>query len=530
MRKVLFIIPNKLADIPEHLLCDLIGPKIIPYGILSCIAYANAKSHFDIEFKVLDLNTKSGGSEVYENIIVKTMVDFKPNVVGISVLFNNLVNQLLTISSIVKNTMPECLVIAGGTCASNDYKSILYSTEYIDGICYSEGEIPLFRLLSAEDMHKQLYVDPSFITKSSLVEKKTPTASFVDDLTQIPFLDYSLVNVKSYETYRTGPTAFNDDDVAISIHTTRGCPFNCIFCCAFNVHGKKLRYMSAKYTLDFVNYMIDSYGLTFLNIEDDNFFVNKKRAKRIMKDLAVLKQQGKLKCVNILNVAVQYIDEEIVELFKALDISNVSISSEHGTEYMLNEVIEKPCSLDQIKKVVKLLKNYDVNHSASIVMGIPGEREIDRLEAVKFYIELGADWVSVLIATPFKGSRLYELCIEKGYIDPKDLAYANTRRSIINTPDISATEITEKAYLMNLELNFINNYHIRIGDYVPAITRFSDLANRHEDHAFAHYCLAEAYKGIGDKNKYSEQLDCFFEIVNRVPKWKEYALHFGIIN
>ncbi len=530
MRKTLFIVPNKHADIPEHLLCDLIGPRIMPYGILSCIAYIKANTHFDIEFKVLDLNTESCGSLSQEDIIVKTLVDFKPDVVGISVLFNNLVNQLLNISSIVKKTTSECIVIAGGTCASNDYTSIFATTENIDGICYSEGEIPLLRLLSAEDMHKQLYVDPSFITQNSLIEKKTPTASFVDDLNQIPFLDYSLVNVKSYETYRIGTMTFNDDDVAISIHTTRGCPFNCIFCCSFNTHGKKLRYMSAKYTLDFVNNMIDSYGLTFLNIEDDNFFVNKKRAKRIMKDLVVLKQQGKLKCVNILNVAVQYIDEEIVELFKALDINNVSISSEHGTEYMLNNIIEKPCSLDQIKKVVGLLKKYDVNHSATIVVGIPGEREIDRLEAVKFYLELGVDWVSIMIATPLKGSRLYEQCIENGYINPKDLSYANVRRSIINTPDISASEITEKAYLMNLELNFVNNYRMRIGDYMQAITRFSDLASRHEDHAFAHYYLAEAYKGVGNKNKCSEQSDCFFEIVNRVPKWKEYALHFGIIN
>lgn len=161
---------------------------------------------------------------------------------------------------------------------------------------------------------------------------------------------------------------------------------------------------------------------------------------------------------------------------------------------------------------------------------VPGEREVDRLEAVKFYLELGVDWVAVNIAMPLKGSRLYDLCIEKGYIDPKDLDFANIRRSIINTPDISASEITEMAYLLNLEFNFVNNYRIRIGDYVSAITRLGDIANRHPDHAFAHYYLAEGYKGVGNKNKCSEHLDRFFEIVNRIPKWKEYALRFGIMN
>ncbi len=530
MRKILFIVPDKLADIPEHLICDLEGPKVIPYGILSCIAYAKAKSHIDIEFKVLDLNTKSGGNKVYEDIIIKTLLDFKPDVVGISVLFNNLVNQLLNISSIVKKTTSECIVIAGGTCASNEYTSILDSTENIDGICYSEGEMPLLRLLSAEDMHNHLYEDSSFVTKVSLLKGRTPTASFINDLDQIPFLDYSYVNVKSYEPYPSRTMDFTNDDVAMSIHTTRGCPFNCIFCCAANVHGKKMRYMSAKYVLDFVDFMVDNYGLTILTIEDDNFLVDKKRAKKIMEGLLLRKQQGRLKCANILTVAVAYIDEEIVALFKALDISNLNIASEHGTEYMLREIIEKPCSLNQIKNMVALLKKYNVYHILSIVVGIPGEREIDRLEAVKFYLELGVDWVVINIAMPLKGSRLYDLCIEKGYINPKDLDFINIRRSIINTPDMSASERTEMAYLMNLELNFVNNYRMRIGDYVCAISRFRDIASRNKDHAFAHYYLAEAYKGVGNKNKCSEQLDCFYQIVNRVPKWKEYALHFGIIN
>ena len=530
MRKTLFIVPNKLADIPEHLMCDLIGPKIIPYGILSCIAYIKANTHFDIEFKLLDLNTGSCSSLSQEDIIVKTLVDFKPDVVGISVLFNNLVNQLLNISSIVKKTTPECIVIAGGTCASNDYASILDSTENIDGICYSEGEIPLMRLLSAEDMRNQLYDDPSFVTKDSLLKGRVPTVSFVNDLDQIPYLDYSYVNVKSYEPYPSRTMSFTNDDVAMSIHTTRGCPYNCIFCCAANMHGKKMRYMSAKYVLDFVNFMVDNYGLTILTIEDDNFLIDKKRAKKILKDLLLLKRQGMLKSVNILTVAVTYIDEEIVALFKALEISNLNIASEHGTEHMLREIIEKPCSLNQIKNMVALLKKHNVYHILSIVVGVPGEREIDRLEAVKFYLELGVDWVAINIAMPLKGSRLYDLCIEKGYIDPKDLDFANVRRSIINTPDMSASERTEKAYLMNLELNFVNNYRMRIGDYGYAITRFGDIANRHKDHAFAHYYLSEAYKNVGNEIKCSEHLDCFFEIVNRIPKWKEHALHFGIIN
>lgn len=530
MRKMLFIIPNKLSDVPEHLLSDLQGPKIVPYGVISIITYVRANPYLDVEFKVLDLNTEYSEYLSYENIIVDTIIDFEPDIVAISVLFNNLVNQLLSISNIVKRVKPDCIIIAGGNCVSNEYDNILQISENIDGICYSEGEIPILRLLSAEDLRNQMYIDPSFITKKALNEGKIPVPSYIEDLNQIPFSDLSLVDLKRYDPYPSRTRVFAKNDIALSIHTTRGCPFNCIFCCASKMHGKKMRYMSAKYTLDFVDFMIEKYGLTILTIEDDNFLVDKKRAKEILNGLILFKQQGRLKSVNILTVAVNYIDEEIVSLFKALDISNINIASEHGTEYMLKKVIEKPCTLDQIKNVVALFKKYDLFCILSIVVGIPDEREIDRVEAVNFYLELGVDWVSINIATPYRGSRLYDICIEKGYINAKDLETANLRRSIINTPDISASEITEKAYIMNLELNFVNNYSIRKSDYVQAINRLGDLANRYPDHAFAHYYLSKAYKGIGNNSKYLEHMKQFHEIVNNSAKWKEYATHFGLIN
>lgn len=529
MRKMLFIVPEKLADIEEHMLCELNGPKIIPYGVLSCIAYAKANSEIDVEFKVLDLNVENATYSDPKNIIIKCLREFGPDVVGISVLFNNLLNQLYVISSIVKTFLPECIVIAGGNCAVNEYHSIFATTDSIDCICYSEGEIPLTRLLSAENMHMQLHEIPSFVTKRSLRKCIMPISLLVEDLNQIPFIDYKYVKLNKYEPYPSRTTNFSNDDVAISMHSTRGCPFNCIFCCASKIHGKIMRYTTAKYFLENVDYMIDNYGLTILTIEDDNFLVDKTRAKEILKGLLLFKQQKKLKSVSILTVAVTYIDERIVALFKALDINNINVASEHGSEYMLRKIIDKPCSLNMIRNVVSLFKKYNLFHILSIVVGIPGEREIDRLEAIQFYLELGVEWVSINIATPYKGSRLYTLCMDNGYIDPADLKFANLRRSIINTPEISASEITEKAYLMNLELNFVNNYRLRIGDYPQAISRFEDISCRHDDHAFAHYYLAKAYRGVGNEPKYFENMDHFNDMINRLPKWREYAMHFGLI-
>lgn len=525
---MLFIIPNKIVDVPDHMLSDFRGPKLLPYGVLSCIAYV--KKHVPtIEFKVIDFNVENETVDSNQEIIIQTLQQFQPDVVGVSVLFTNLEKELYRITELVKKINKKTIVIVGGVFASNEYSSILNATESIDGICFSEGELPLTRLLTAKDMHDHLNNDPSFITHKTLFDGKKPISSYIYNLDEIPFFDYSDFDLRDYETYNSPFRQYDDDDIALSIHTTRGCPFRCIFCCAADVHGQTMRYISADYLLSNVNQMISQYKLTILNIEDDNFFVDKKRAKKILRKLIELKNQGKLKYVNILNVAVNYLDEEIIMLLKKIDIASVSISSEHGTEYMLKKIIGKPCSLHQIKHVVSLLKKYKINHNVTMVVGIPGEREIDRREAVQFYLDLGVDWVVINIATPFKGSRLYQLCIDNHYISDEDLNYANISNSIINTPTMSAEQITEIAYLMNLEINFVNNYRMRIGDYDAAITRLANVATNHPQHAFAHYYLSKSYENMGDTAKYQKHRICFNKIIAFDQEWHKYALHFGLI-
>ena len=49
---------------------------------------------------------------------------------------------------------------------------------------------------------------------------------------------------------------------------------------------------------------------------------------------------------------------------------------------------------------------------------------------------------------------------------------------------------------MNLDVNFVHNRRMQIGDYKTAAGSFEEVVERYGKHAFGHYFLAEAYKAL----------------------------------
>lgn len=133
------------------------------------------------------------------------------------------------------------------------------------------------------------------------------------------------------------------------------------------------------------------------------------------------------------------------------------------------------------------------------------------------------NWTIFHTATPFKGSRLYKICIENNYVTEEDINSTDMKNAIINTPNMSAEYITEKTYLMNLELNFVFNYRMKIGDFETALIWFNEVAKKYPDHAFAHYYISKAYEAMNETVKAEKHFTAFKDIIINNDDWRKYA-------
>lgn len=525
MKLMLLVLPNTKQSFDSVNRQRLIT---IPFGVLSIASYVRKFSNVSVEIKVVDLNDMSNIIENdFENTISFLMKEYQPDIVGLSIMFNDGLHYIDEISRHVKKHNSHAIIFAGGITASNLYEKILGELNEINAVCIGEGEIPILQLINAEDKLQLLEVHASWITAKSMKTGKVPRSTVVEDLDEIPPINYNDVNIHMYgERAEDRGVDKNKKEIVLPMHTSRGCPFNCIFCCAGQNHGKRVRYMSAKRVVEDIKEMINKYGATKVSIDDDQFLLNKNRAIDILNGVIPLN----IKLDFPSGVTVKCISEEIAYLMSKCGVKKISLAIESGSERMLEQIIDKPLRIKDIEPVVLRLRKYGIKVNAFFVQGIPGERDEDRKLTLELIDRVGFDWNYIFVAMPFPGSRLYELCIENNYISNKiDENTLIPDEGVIRTPEIDPEEISEEVYKMNLWSNFVNNYNMRQKQYLQAKNDFLHIADRYPNHAFAYYYLALTC----EKLNYDNELIDFYkkkyiEIIKNDVKWKNYALEFSL--
>jgi radical SAM superfamily enzyme YgiQ (UPF0313 family) len=536
MSKILFII-TPFFDIRSHLSGELKSRApifTVPYGVLSLAAYVQEHARHQVQVKIIDLNVKAyqlcKNTDSLESDINNYLADeikqFQPDVVGMSALFNTSYPYLHHISETIKKVNQNIILVVGGGLATNLYSEILNNVPYIDAACYGEGEIPLCQLLDADDRNAYLKTSSAWVTQYSLDEKRVPDSIFVQNLDEIPFFDYALIDLDDYGGRETDNTTRKSTARNLSIHTSRGCPFQCVFCASGSVHGKKVRFMSVEKVLAEVEHMISSLKMEVLAIDDDHFLSDRERAKKILNRL--IDYNIRIEFPN--GIAVYALDDEIAQLLKRAGVTTISLAVESGSEFVLKNVINKPLKLEMVKNAVTLLRKNDISVHAGFVVGLPGELEVHRDETMALILNYGFDWCYFNLAVPVAGSRLYKICKENDYLINNELGEHITMKCNIRTPDIDPEYMEEKAYLMNLEANFVKNYNLSVCDYKKAAKYFQNISEKYPDHAFAHYYLAKAYEGMESEIELVEfHRGRFYDLVKNNMVWSKYSQYFGLI-
>lgn len=536
LNRILFIIPPyiNIPDIVYEVTEQRLPVFTLPYGVLSIASYLEAASEERIACQILDLNlhayTFCKKAEKIEPNLARLVSDaienLTPDIIGISCLFNSSHSYLGMITSTIRSVAPATMIVIGGGLASNLYQDVLADFADIHAACHGEGEIPLLELMSADDPAAYLRQADSWMTREGVASGKIPRHSLIQDLDLIPVHNYRLIDLNQYTgralDKRQGEGNFRE----LSIHTTRGCPFKCVFCANGKLHGRKVRFMSVERVIAEVKRMVDQFALEVLLIEDDHFFADRKRAKRILKELAPF--GIRIEFPN--GLAVYGLDEETGYLLKQAGATTVCLAVESGSDYVLRHIINKPLKSSMVKPAVDILRGNGICSHAFFVVGLPGEEEQHRQETMDLIHDAGFDWCYFFLAIPTVGSRLYDLCKEKGLIVKKDYKDHIVTKCSIKLPGISPEELEQRAYRMNLEANFLQNSNLRSGNFQLALQYFDNVVRRYPEHAFAHYCLAQCYEGLGNsKTEADRAMSTYRSILAKSPTWRSHASHFGLV-
>jgi len=535
VKKLLFIIPpyfNANDYLDKHR-AAVLPAFTIPYGILSMQAYLTEHCEQLGEMRLVDLNvtlkrlvetqTVESHQEVFNAELRAVLEEFDPDIVGISALFNSSSGYIQSLVKGVKEFNSGILTIAGGGLPSAAYKLMLETCPDLDAICKGEGELPLKKLIDSDDPMEVIATHRSWIDRASVAKGKMPAHDFIANLDDIPPMNYSIIDLDNYNQRGIDKRYTDQPKREMAIHTSRGCPFLCVFCSNPSLHGREVRFMSVERVVADAKRMRDEFGMTVLMLEDDHFFHDKERARRLLRELATLG----IRCEFPNGAAVYAIDDDMAELLAAAGVSAVALAVESGSDHVLNNIIKKPLKKKLIRPAVEALRKHGVRSHVFIVTGLPGEQDEHRQETLEMLLENGFDWIHVYLAIPIFGSRLYDICVENGYIENTANENFVATKSVIRAPGIDPVKLEAFAYETQLRVNFVENYNMRIERYDIALHYMKNVVEKYPDHAFGQLYVGRCHAAMGEHDLALEHAEKARSIFETDEWWRTLADKHG---
>ncbi len=375
----------------------------------------------------------------------------KPDVVGIAGPFTCQIENALKVSDAVKEVNPHILTVMGGPHVTLVAKEFLEEAKNVDVAVVGEGEYAMLEISQAFQNKESFDQILGIAHRQNGKVKLNPPRPLIENLDQLPYPAYNLVKMEKYLTpEKIGYRSFQDR--AISMITSRGCPFNCCFCSVHLHMGHTFRAHSAKYVLDHIQFVVDKYRVKNIFFEDDNLTLDLKRFEAICDGLIERKIKVGWETPN--GIRADCLNMQLLRKMKKSGANSIFIGVESGDQQILDKVICKSLDLTRVVDFAKNANEIGLKTGAFYIIGFPGETKENMQRTVDFALELKRKYdvgMHLFMATPSYGTKLYNECKAKGYIEG-DLswnAFAQARQPkglpLITTNEFTPAEVKEIA-------------------------------------------------------------------------------------
>lgn len=401
----------------------------IPYGL--CMLAAVIEDQYEV--KIIDAYK----DDLTQEEFAQRIADEKPDVVGLTVLMDYFGKTLHQAATLVKQVDEKIPVIVGGVYATTNIEKVM-ADEHIDYLIAGEGE-QTFPLLLDKIFASEFPQEEGIYWKKDGVIVGTGRSHLITNLDQLPLPAYHLIDYPSYICDVSRNSVDRPPMLPYAeIFTSRGCPYHCCFCQVKHIIGQNFRARSAKNVLAEVDWLVEQYGIKSLVILDDNFFVNRDRAIKLMRGFAERHLEWKM-----IATAVFLLDDELLEIMRDTGCRYIDCAIESGTERVLHEVIHKPIkSFEQVKYVVRKAQSLGIYVCVNFIVGFPSETWDEIRETLRFAEELSADYTKVFNAVPLPHTELYQECVEKKCLvkdyDPENIDW---KMGYIETNEFSREDL-----------------------------------------------------------------------------------------
>jgi radical SAM superfamily enzyme YgiQ (UPF0313 family) len=212
------------------------------------------------------------------------------------------------------------------------------------------------------------------------------------------------------------------------VETSRGCPFNCMYCSDWLIYGPKYRFRPIEEVVEEVK----SMKKKFIFFVDNNIVGNMDRAKQLFEALIPLK----IKWFGQGSVNLGY-DEEACKLAARSGCLSILFGLETLKKDVL-KTIGKPVDPGRYIESISRVQKYGVNVQGEFIFGFDGDTPDVFKKTLDFAIKAKLGSARFAILKPYPGTRLYDDLQKEGRL--KNIGWEKFHTSNVLFDPIGLTE------------------------------------------------------------------------------------------
>lgn len=336
---------------------------------------------------------------------------------------------------IAKDISPHTITIAKGVISKDNGKSEMARHGEIDIIVRGEPEFTIAEIAQGRDLGQV-----TGITYRRDGIKANPDRPELQNLDELPFPARHLLNNDLYLM----PDTRRRMGIVL---TSKGCPFDCIFCLVPRLYGKRVIFRSPALLVDEIEQCVSKYDIRDFWFRADTFTLKKPLVVEVCR--RIIEKNLRIRWAT--NSRVDTIDDERLDWMKRAGCFAIGFGIESGNQEILDR-INKGITLDQCHQAVRLCREKGILTYLFYMIGLPWDSRETIRQTVAFAKELDGDISNFSIACPFPSSELHAIAVENSLLDPGSDVRGDYSTPSMGTLYLSAGEIVRLEKWANKKL------------------------------------------------------------------------------
>lgn len=438
-----------------------------PLGLLCLASHVDATFKGEVGVSILDLyamrahDPKRMGDLIClgENdpeVIGAELQKRAPDLIGIHCNFTAHADDSLELARIIKARFPDTPIVIGGAHPTIEGFSILSECEAIDYVVKGEGELILENLIRALRGEMKISEVAGLLRRENGQIVVNAAQPLIADLDTLPVPSRKYIDMDVYTYFNRETIWYVKNSPVATIMTSRGCPYDCVFCSTKVVWTRKWRFRSLENVFKEIRMLHEEHGVREFIINDDQFMARRKRIHEFCDYF--IKANLPISFSVDSGVSIWLVDAELLAKMKRAGFYALRFPIETGCKETL-KYVNKPVDLDKAKHLIETANRLGFWTSSNIIVGFPNETLEQVKESIQYVFDSTLDFTSFIVAKPHAGSQMYEDFKSEGLLKLNVVHGSDFYRSDYDTKHLTAKQLND----------IVNDAHAR---WLPHKARF----------------------------------------------------------